>query len=99
MSSEDATHAPLDVAAASSTVTIPAHVDARWVATLDNNQLVAAESLLHADFYKHESAEKKRRGARYNMLRGPADLVNAWMRWLLVNNATRTRGLTVYHRR
>jgi hypothetical protein len=73
-------------------------VNARWIATLADHQLVAAETRLHADFQKHDLAEKRRCGSRYALMQGPTQLVNAWLRWLLVSNATRTRGLLAVHR-
>ena len=78
-------------------MTIPDRIDARWIATLADEQLIKAESTLHADFHRQEVAEKKRTGSRYVLLQGPPLLVNAWLRWLLVSNATRTRGLVVNH--
>ncbi|HEU4995311.1 MAG TPA: hypothetical protein VFT29_10850 [Gemmatimonadaceae bacterium] len=74
---------------------IPDMVNAQWIATLADEQLIAAEAKLHVEFFKEESAEKKRCGSRYSMLEGPATLVNAWHRWLMVNNETRERGLLV----
>jgi hypothetical protein len=79
-------------------VTIPERINARWIATLGDDQLVKAEATLHADFREKETVEKKRTGARYVLLQGPPPLVNAWLRWLLVSNATRDRGLVVNHR-
>jgi hypothetical protein len=79
-------------------MTIPERVNAGWIATLGNPQLVAAESRLHAEFIREENAEKRRSGNRYVLLKGPAPLVNAWIRWLMVNNETRSRGLVVNHR-
>lgn len=72
---------------------IPERVDARWIETLADSQLLTAEEKLRAEFAKREQAEKKIRGSRYEMMRGPSALVNAWLRWLLVSNAARTRGL------
>jgi hypothetical protein len=80
-------------------MTIPDKVNARWIASLGNDQLVKAESTLHAVFLKHELDEKKRTGARYTMLRGPEALVTAWHRWVVVNNETVARGLLVNRRR
>jgi len=74
---------------------IPDRVTARWMATLGDDQLMAAEAELHAAFRSSERAEKERSGARYMLLQGPAALVNAWQRWLLVSNETRNRGLVV----
>ena len=72
---------------------IPDRINARWIATLENAQLINAEAQLHADFRAHEVAEKSRSGPRYVLLQGPPKLITAWQRWLLVNNETRTRGL------
>jgi hypothetical protein len=80
-------------------MTIPDHINSHWIATLANDQLVKAEAMLHADFREKEIAEKRRVGARYVLLQGPATLVTAWHRWLLVSNETRNRGLVVNHQR
>lgn len=77
---------------------IPDLVNARWIATLGDDQLISAEAELHAVFFRQESTEKARSGARYMLLHGSSDLVNAWQRWLLVSNETRSRGLVVHHR-
>jgi len=74
---------------------IPDRVNARWIATLGDDQLVTAEAQLHATFQSSERAEKQRSGGRYVLLQGPATLVHAWQRWLLVSNETRSRGLMV----
>jgi hypothetical protein len=74
---------------------IPDHINGRWVATLKNDQLIAAEAQLHAVFSKHESVERTRSGSRYMLLQGPAPLIDAWHRWSLVVNETRSRGLAV----
>ncbi len=76
-------------------IAMPAHVNARWIATLDDKQLVAAEAQLYSDFRKHESAERTRAGERYMLLQGPPILVNTWQQWTLLNNETRVRGVTV----
>jgi hypothetical protein len=77
---------------------IPDHTNARWMATLNDEQLVEVEAQLHAAFREQNDAEKQRSGARYMLLQGPPALVNAWHRWLLVNNETKNRGLAVHHR-
>jgi hypothetical protein len=75
---------------------LPEKVNARWIATLGDEQLLEAEQLLHTAFVAEETAEKRRKGARYTMLRGPESLVSAWHSWLLVSNATHTRGVVVH---
>jgi hypothetical protein len=80
-------------------MSIPKRVNTRWIATLGNDQLLAAEGQLLADFHRQEIAEKSRCGARYVLLHGPTSLVNAWLRWLLVSNEARMRGLHVKYPR
>ena len=77
-------------------VILPEKVNARWIASLDRTQLIEAESLLRAEFVNQEAAEKQRAGSRYAMLGGPESLVRAWLRWLLVNNETYTRGVMIH---
>ena len=71
-------------------MTVPDRLTATWLETLANGQLVAVESRLHAEFIEEEVVEKKRRGSRYSLLQGPAALVNAWHRWSMVTNETRS---------
>ncbi len=78
---------------------IPDRVDAHWIAALGDDELVAADLQLHADFHELELAEKGRKGGRYVLLQSPAGVVNAWHRWALVNNETRSRGLAVRYPR
>jgi hypothetical protein len=72
---------------------IPDRVNATWMATLGDDQLADAEQQLHAIFQKHETAEKTRRGSRYAVLEGPEPLVTAWLKWVMVSNEARSRGL------
>lgn len=76
-------------------MTIPSHVNARWIATLGDDQLIAAEAQLYAAFKTREVAERSRAGSRYVLLQGPAALVNAWHQWALLNHETRARGVNV----
>jgi hypothetical protein len=76
-------------------IEMPAHVTTRWIATLENDQLVAAEKQLYSAFRTRETAEKSRAGSRYALLQGPPELVTAWERWTLVNNEVRARGVMI----
>jgi len=78
---------------------IPDRINHRWIATLDNDQLIVAEAELHAVFRAQEQSEKVRMGTRYMLLHGPATLVDAWQRWMLLSNETQSRGLVTTHRR
>jgi hypothetical protein len=80
-------------------MTVPERVTADWIATLANGQLMTVESRLHSEFIDEENEEREKRGDRYTLLQGPAALVNAWLRWQMVNNEARSRGLLVRHRK
>lgn len=80
-------------------LTVPDRLTASWIATLADGQLVTVESRLHSEFIDEENQEKRRRGDRYVLLQGTAALVNAWVRWQIVNNEARTRRLVVPYRR
>lgn len=74
-------------------MTIPDRVTAEWIATLADDRLVTVESRLHSEFITEDKHERKRSGGRYALLQGPAALVNAWVRWQMVTNEARSRGL------
>jgi hypothetical protein len=78
-------------------MTIPDRVTSGWIATLANDRLVSVESRLHSEFVTEDTHERKRRGDNYALLQGPAALVNAWLRWQMVSNEARSRGLVVRH--
>ena len=80
-------------------MTIPDCVTADWMATLANELLGTVESRLHSQFVTEDKHERKRSGGRYVLLQGPAALVNAWVRWQMVSNEARSRGLLVRHLR
>ena len=74
-------------------MTIPDRVTAEWIATLADDRLVTVESRLHSEFITEDKHERKRSGGRYALLQGSAALVNAWVRWQMVTNEARSRGL------
>ena len=74
-------------------MTFPDRIDASWIGSLSDDQLVQAEGELRQRFAVQEAKEKKRRGTQYDMMRGPDALTSAWLRWSMVSNATRARGL------
>ena len=80
-------------------MTVPDRLTAGWIATLADGQLMTVESRLHSEFMDEESPEKERRGDRYALLQGPSALVNAWLRWQMVSNEARSRGLLVRNRK
>jgi hypothetical protein len=77
---------------------IPERVNAKWLCTLDDVSVLEAEANLHADFRTQDDAEKNRRGTQYRLLQGPSTLVDAWMRWQLVNKEAVRRGLPTQRR-
>jgi hypothetical protein len=76
-------------------MTIPDRITVDWISTLADARLVAVEWRLHSEFVAEDNHERKRSGERYTLLQGPAALVNAWLRWQMVNNEARLRGLMI----
>jgi hypothetical protein len=72
---------------------LPDRINGAWVAALSDEEILGVEGALHKKFTALETREKKARGDRYNLMRSPADLMEAWNRWSLVNAATRARSL------
>lgn len=77
---------------------LPDRIEASWIESLSDTELQQAEWELRARFAKEETAEKARRGDAYAILHGPEALTSAWMRWSMVSNATRERGLRTRYR-
>jgi hypothetical protein len=77
---------------------LPDRIDPTWIGTLDDGALADAERQLNQIFFGLERQEKERRGTQYQLLRGPAPLIDAWLRWSLVTNAARKRGLRLHYR-
>ncbi|MBK6489070.1 MAG: hypothetical protein IPF98_19975 [Gemmatimonadetes bacterium] len=80
-------------------MTIPERITARWIATLSNDELQAVERTLHGSFDKQDSSERLSKGSAYSLMKAPETLTNAWLRWSMVCNATRDRGLRTSYRR
>jgi len=78
-------------------MTVPDRVTADWIATLANERLVSVEARLHSEFLDEDGQERMQSGGRYSLLQGPAALVNAWLKWQMVTNEARSRGLLVRH--
>jgi hypothetical protein len=72
---------------------VPERINAAWIKTLEDEDLIAVEERLYGRFQALDNKEKKRRGGRYLMFNGPAELLTAWDRWCRVRNALQGRSL------
>lgn len=72
---------------------VPERISRDWIDTLSDEDLVDVEARLHGKFTVLEKRERKAVGARFTMMRAPADLLDAWDRWSRLLNATRERAL------
>jgi hypothetical protein len=72
---------------------IPDTISLDWIDSLSDPELLDVEARLKGRFALLERREKKLRGYRYQLCRGPADLMAAWDRWSRVSTATRDRSL------
>ncbi len=78
---------------------LPERPTAKWMDSLTDSDLLLAESSLHEAFFSLEREQKALLGAKYELMRGPAELMAAWDRWTRVNTAARSRGLNPRRRR
>ena len=72
---------------------VPDRISMAWIETLSDIDLLDVEARVHAKFSVLERREKKARGDKYQLMRGPADLMDAWDRWSRLLSATRERSL------
>lgn len=72
---------------------LPDRINHAWIESLSNGDLADAELQLHGVFSELDAAERQARGKRYDLMRAPGPLLEAWNRWSMVNAATRERGL------
>lgn len=72
---------------------VPDRINGTWIKTLADEDLIDVEERLYGRFLILDNKEKKLRGGRYLMFRGPAELLTAWDRWCRVRNALQFRSL------
>jgi hypothetical protein len=72
---------------------LPDRISLAWIETLTDVDLLDVEARVHARFTVLERREKRARGDKYQLMRGPADLMEAWDRWSRLLAATRERSL------
>jgi hypothetical protein len=72
---------------------VPERISMAWIDTLSDEDLLECEARVHARFALLERREKKERGDKYQLMRGPADLMDAWDRASRMLAATRDRSL------
>ena len=72
---------------------VPDVITAAWIKTLTDADLLDVEGRLHQQLAVIERREKKLRGEKYHLFRGPADQLDAWDRWSRLNSVARERSL------
>ena len=72
---------------------VPELLSADWIDSLTDTELLDVERRTHEKFVVIERREKKLLGERYRLMRGSAELMDAWNRWGRLSNATRERSL------
>ncbi|MBI3567837.1 MAG: hypothetical protein HY084_06495 [Gemmatimonadetes bacterium] len=78
---------------------IPEKINAAWIDTLADVDLLDVESRLHEKFTVLDRKHKTLRGSRYVLLQGPTELIDAWDRWSRVDRAARARSLAPNRRK
>ena len=74
-------------------MTLPDRITYDWLVALDDDALLTAERTLHQTFTDEEGTQRRRLGDRYELMRGPAELLSAWDRWSRANTEARHRKL------
>jgi hypothetical protein len=77
---------------------VPESISRAWIDTLSDDDIVDVEARLHTRFRTLEKREQKALGARFTMMRAPADLLEAWDKWTRLLNAVRERALVARRR-
>lgn len=72
---------------------VPERISMAWIETLADEDLLDVEQRVHAQFSVLERREKKAKGDKYQLMRGPAELMEAWDRWSRLQAAARERSL------
>lgn len=72
---------------------IPTRINAAWIGTLADDDLLDIEVRLHERFSVLDQRHRRTAKERYNLMQGPVELIDAWDRWSRVNVATRGRAL------
>jgi hypothetical protein len=78
---------------------LPERPTAAWIDSLTDYDLLLAESNMGETFFAMEREQKALLGAKYDLMRGDAELLAAWDRWSRVNTAARSRGLNPRRKR
>ena len=74
-------------------VAVPERIHAIWIDELSDRDLLDVEAQLRDVFFKLENQEKLKLGRKYDLFRGPVELMDAWDRWSRVRTASRARSL------
>ena len=74
---------------------VPESINRAWIDTLSDADLIDCEARVREKFAVIERREKRARGDKYQLFRGPADLMAAWDTWSRLSAAARERSLRV----
>jgi len=72
---------------------IPTRINAAWIGTLADDDLVDIEARLHERFSLLDQRYRRTAKEHYNLMRGPTELIDAWDRWSRISVAARGRSL------
>lgn len=64
------------------------------IGALSSNELLDAELAMHVRFAELDAVERRLKGTRYNLMKGSAELVDAWDQWARLTSAAQRRSLT-----
>lgn len=73
---------------------LPSRVTFASISAMSSDELLDAELALHVRFAELDAVERRTKGRKYNLMRGPAELVDTWDQWGRLTRAAQARLLT-----
>jgi hypothetical protein len=73
---------------------IPGRLSTTEIGALSADELLNAELAMHTRFAELDAVEKRTKGRKYNLMKGPAELMDAWDQWGRLTRAAQARLLT-----
>jgi hypothetical protein len=71
-----------------------ARLTSALITAMSESELLDAEFSHHVRFIELDGAERRAKGPKYNLMRGPEELVTAWDQWGRLTRAAIARELT-----
>jgi hypothetical protein len=64
------------------------------ITAMSADELIEAEYKFHVKFIELDGIERRTKGPKYNLMRGPEELMDIWDQWGRLTKAAQSRDLT-----